>query len=252
MALALMEKMFFCHVWSNDKHSASLALENIINHIKVCFKVTPEELMSLADTLRTEKELSKALLYFQATAVLIFRQPTSDKHNYKISKIHSCVLGLERLAVEFIEKQKTTIVMDHILPEMRNLVQVIKSQQIDADKDIKARLSAWGNFFVAFCDLKLENWGSVKSRTKEGMKIMTDFYKDQAPKFWVFGVCSHYYGLACFKLQDFAGAVEELTKALTYRKLADDYQSAQDKTQKIQYTASLLNSAQIKLKQSKK
>ena len=242
-SLAVLENTFFCHVRTNDKHSSLLFLENILNHIEGKFKITGSELISLAHSLRSDNEALKSLLYYQAASVLISR--STAEATRKMKGILSCILGLKRLVDIFVDTKKLSVVFNYILPLMNDLIQIIKSQN-GADKDDKAKTLAWTTLFVALCHIRLDNWLEVQNKTKEAMGYMIDAFQNLAPRHWVFGACSDYYGRSFHKLGDNETAVEVLKKAVAYRKSAEDYKTADDKRTKIAMTSSILKSVQAK------
>ena len=233
----MLEKTFFCHAWSNDKHASALALENVLNHIQAKFEITAPELIELADDLRTANELAKAMLYYHAACVVMSRSTTPS--GAKLGKRTSCSVGFKHLVDSFIEKKDLAIVFNFILPLMNDLVQAIKSQA-SLEKEDKAKGLAWTTLFIALCHIRLENWLKVKSKTKEAMSYMTNTFQNRAAGYWVFGACCHYYGRSLFKLGDTETAIQELKKAVLYRNSANDYKTADDKRTKIANTESLL------------
>jgi len=241
-SLAVLEKMFFCHAWSNNKHSAALALEAVLTHIQERYKmVTAPELIALATHLRTENESAKAILYYQAATILISR--SSKDPNLKIGRTKSCCLGFKYLVDTLVVNKDLEIVLNYIVPLMNDLIQSIKIQS-NADQVEKTKALAWTTFFVALCHIALGNWLEVKLKMKEAMNYMTKHFQNRAPSHWVYGASSHYYGLSIFKLGDNETAIQELKRTLSYRNSADDYMSAEYKRKQIEMTETLLKTVE--------
>ena len=238
-----LENIFLCYVGNEDKHSAALALENVIQHVENVFSPTPYVLYEIAQSLRVEKQHYKAMLYYHASVVLSCRRSTDPFR--KITRLKMGILGLKYLSDEFVSKSNTVIVTNHIVPLMKKWIQLIRNQ-MSVKIDDKAKALTWSLVFLSLTQLGLKNWIDVKSVTEEGKKCMLEAFECRAPRYWVYGVCSHYRGKACYYLGNYKEAVEELSKSLTYRQSAEDYRSAEDKRQKVEMTRALLKLAQQK------